>query len=55
MTFDEYKVKLKENLVLVSNEIRAQEVLDTYEDELEDFYNDGWTVEGLTPALLMGI
>ena len=55
LTFEEFKTKLRENLISVSSEKRADEVLKAYDDELRNYYDAGWTIEGLTPALLMGM
>ena len=37
MFFEDFKVKLRENLSSVLNEKRANEILAAYDDELENF------------------
>ena len=53
MTLEEYKKKVEENLlkVLGSKKLTLQ-VMKDYEEDFPQFLKDGWTVEGLTPAII---
>lgn len=55
MTLGEYKKKVEENLTRVAGKTIAQETMKIYEDDFPQIYEENWTVEGITPALLMSL
>ena len=53
MTLEEYKKKVEENLILVASLKEAKEIMKLYEEDFPTILKENWTVEGITPALLM--
>lgn len=53
MTLEEFKKKVEENLVAVAGKKEAQETMKFYEKDFPTILEENWTVEGITPALLM--
>lgn len=53
MTLENYKKKVEENLIKVAGMKEAQETMKFYEEDFPQIFKENWTVEGITPALLM--
>lgn len=53
MTLEEFKKKVEENLTKVAGKKEAQETMKLYENDFPTILKENWTVEGITPALLM--
>ena len=53
MSLEDYKKKVEENLIKVAGKKEAQETMKLYEDDFPTILKENWTVEGITPALLM--
>ena len=53
MSLEEFKKKVEENLIIVAGEKEAKETMKLYEEYFPIILEEGWTVEGITPALLM--
>ena len=52
MTLEEYKKKVEENLKKVVSEKYDWQVMRDYEEEFPTFLKEGWSIEGLTPAII---
>ncbi|MBP5343150.1 hypothetical protein J6Y73_04420 [bacterium] len=53
MSLEEYKKKVEENLLKVSgSKTLTLQVMKDYEKDFPKLLKDGWTIEGLTPAIL---
>ena len=53
MSFEEYKKKLEKNLLEVTkNKESTQKTMKLYENDLPEFYREGWTIAAITPALI---
>lgn len=50
ISLEEFKKKVEENLVAVAG---VKETMKLYEEDFPTILKEGWTVEGITPALLM--
>ena len=53
MSLEEFKKKVEENLIAVAGKKEAQETMKLYEEDFPTILKEGWTVEAITPALLM--
>ena len=53
MTLEEFKKKVEENLTKVAGKKEAQETMKLYENDFPTILEENWTVEGITPALIM--
>lgn len=53
MSLEEYKKKVEENLIAVAGVKEAKETMKLYEEDFPTIFKEGWTLEGITPALLM--
>ena len=52
MSLDDYKKKVKENLLAIVGEKTTRQIMEDYEDDFPQFLKDNWSVAGLTPALI---
>ena len=53
MTFEEFKKKLEENLLEVTrNAESTRKTMKVYEDDLPEFFQEGWSIAGITPAMI---
>lgn len=55
MSLEDYKKKVEENLTKVAGKSVAQETMRLYEKDFPQIYKENWSVEGITPALLMSL
>ncbi len=55
MTLEEYKEKIRQNLKIVAGEKKAQQVMKNYEFDFSTIYQENWSVEEITPAILMNL
>ena len=54
MTFEEFKKKLEENLQRVTkNTKETLETMKSYKPCLEEYFQENWSIEALTPLMLM--
>ncbi len=52
MTFEQYKIELRKNLVDLVGEKRADKYMEMYKDDLQDIFNDDWSIPGITAAII---
>ena len=53
MTLEEFKNKVEENLVKVAGMKEALKTMRFYEEDFNQIFKENWTVDGVTPVLLM--
>ncbi len=53
MILEEFKKKVEENLIAIVGKEEAQETMKFYENDFPTILEENWTVEGITPDLLM--
>ena len=53
MSLEQFKKKVEENLIKVAGKEEAQKTVKFYESDFPTILEEGWTVEAITPALLM--
>ena len=53
MSFEEYKKKIEESLIELGGEKGAQLSMKLYEDDLPQFYEDGWDIPTAVAAIRM--
>ena len=55
MSLEEYKKKVKENLINQFGKEQAQSIMKNYEKDFPQIYKENWSVEGITPAIAMNL
>lgn len=53
MSLEEFKEKVKENMITVAGEKEAEETMKLYDEYFPTILKENRIVEGITPALLM--
>ena len=48
---EQFKQQVADNLTSLFGKESSQRIMKDYENDFPMFYKEGWTVEGLTPAI----